>query len=389
MAFTSDWPPGGTSGPLHSYTVAQTSMRGAGVPMPAELAAALFDLDRQFPADTTELRIRDVPQAATALRERRPDLIAVMQEVGQSYLAAFGSEAQPLLKRTQDALALSFVRMATRHGSWGNDLHEYHNEQHALELLNGRLARVRLQLGWRALEAAEWLLLALFATCHDLRQREAVDFWRDIGANERASIAEAFRILDTVGFKRDADREFYLCLGLMIAGSTFDARPAAPSPFNTAEMASSGGSLAPKLSARLSEAGAEADPAFARCARLMLVAADMDTANVGEPFVSLAGSAVRLVQEREQRAGRALDAGESAQPVFEFLTHGQERYFFELHRFVSPIGLEVFGAGKALNEPKMHWHRGRMQQLFPDGPAPGRTGQDVIDAFLRLAHEAG
>ena len=175
----------------------------------------------------------------------------------------------------------------------------------------------------------------------------------------------------------------------MIAGSTFDARPAAPSPFNTAEMASSGGSLAPKLSARLSEAGAEADPAFARCARLMLVAADMDTANVGEPFVSLAGSAVRLVQEREQRAGRALDAGESAQPVFEFLTHGQERYFFELHRFVSPIGLEVFGAGKALNEPKMHWHRGRMQQLFPDGPAPGRTGQDVIDAFLRLAHEAG
>lgn len=357
--------------------------------MPAEIAAALFDLDDQFPADLAEARVRTVAQAATQLRERRPDLIAVMQELGQSYLTTFGEELQPLLKRTQDALALSFVRMATRHGSWGNDLHEYHNEQHALELLNGRLARVRLQLGWRALDASEWLLLALFATCHDLRQREAMDFWRDIGANERASIAETYRILDTAGFSREQDREFYLCLGLMIAGSTFDARPAAPNPFNTAEMASSGGSLAPKLANRLRELGADRDPAFARSARLMLIAADLDTANVGEPFVSLAGSAVRLVQEREKRAGRALDAGESAQPVFEFLTHGQERYFFELHRFVSPLGLEVFGAGKRNNEPKMHWQREHMRELFPDGPRPGQTGQDVIDAFLKLAHEAG
>lgn len=357
--------------------------------MPAEIAAALFDLDDQFPPDLTEARVRTVAQAGTQLRERRPDLIAVMQELGQSYLATFGEELQPLLKRTQDALALSFVRMATRHGSWGNDLHEYHNEQHALELLNGRLARVRLQLGWRALDASEWLLLALFATCHDLRQREAMDFWRDIGANERASIAETYRILDTAGFSREQDREFYLCLGLMIAGSTFDARPAAPNPFNTAEMASSGGSLAPKLANRLRELGADRDPAFARSARLMLISADLDTANVGEPFVSLAGSAVRLVQEREKRAGRALDAGESAQPVFEFLTHGQERYFFELHRFVSPLGLEVFGAGKRNNEPKMHWQREHMRELFPDGPRPGQTGQDVIDAFLKLAHEAG
>lgn len=356
--------------------------------MPADLAAALFDLDRQFPADAAEARVRDVAQAVAALRERRPDLVAVMQEIGQSFITTFGRELQPLLRKVQDALALSFVRMATRHGSWGNDLHEYHNEQHALELLNGRLARVRLQLGWRALEPAEWLLLALFATCHDLRQREAADFWRDIGANERASIAETFRIFDLVGFSRSDDYEFYLSLGLMIAGSTFDARPGTPSPFNTAEMASSGGSLAPKLAARLRADGADSNPAFARCARLMLLSADLDTANVGEPFASLAGSAVRLVQEREQRAGRALDAGESAQPVFEFLTHGQERYFFELHRFVSPIGLDVFGTGKRNNEPKVRWQSQRMSELFPGGPGPGQTGQDVIDAFLRLAHEA-
>ncbi len=359
--------------------------------MPVDVACALFDLDRQFPADASELRIRDVAQAANLLRERRQDLFAVMQEVGQAYLGRFGAEHQALLKRVQDALALSFVRMATRHGSWGNDLHEYHNEQHALELLNGRLARVRLQLGWAALEAQDWLLLALFATCHDLRQREAADFWRDIGANERASIAEAFRLLDHVGFSRQADREFYVCLGLMIAGSTFDARPSAPNPFNTAEVASSGGSLAPKLVAEMTAGRSPEglDAGLARRARLMLIAADLDTANVGEPFTSLAGSAVRLVQEREQRAGRAIDATESAQPVFDFLTHGQERYFFELHRFVSPLGLEVFGGSKRNNEPKVQWQSRRMRELFPGGPAPGQTGQHVIDAFLRLADEIG
>lgn len=359
--------------------------------MQVDLASALLDLDQQFPADACERRMRDVDQAADALRERRPDLFAVMQEVGQSYLGAFGEERRALLKRVQDALALSFVRMASRHGSWGNDLHEYHNEQHALELLNGRLARARLQLGWRALDAEEWLLLALFATCHDLRQREAAEFWHDIGANERASVAETCRILDHVGFSRTEDRAFFTCLSLMIAGSTFDARPATRNFFNTAEVASSGGSLAPKLVAELcAERGPdELDANTARCSRLMLFAADLDTANVGEPFASFAGSAVRLVQEREKRAGRALNATESAGPVFDFLTSGQERYFFELHRFVSPLGLEVFGNGKRANEPKVQWQSRRMRELFPGEPKPGQTGQQVIEAFLRLADEIG
>ena len=98
---------------------------------------------------------------------------------------------------------------------------------------------------------------------------------------------------------------------------------------------------------------------------------------------------MRLVQEREQRAGRAIDATESAQPVFDFLTHGQERYFFELHRFVSPLGLDVFGTSKRNNEPKVQWQSRRMRELFPGGPGPGQTGQDVIEAFLHLANEIG
>jgi hypothetical protein len=358
--------------------------------MAVDLAAALFELDRDFPADATELRLGDAGEAAARVRERRADLAAIMQEVRQGYLSAFGPAAEPRFDQVRGALALGFVRMAMRHGHWGNDLHEYHNEEHVLELLIGRLAKVRLELGWSAMPAEDWLLLALFATCHDLRQREAAEFWHEVGANERASVAESFRILDAVGFSRARDRDFYVALGLMIAGSTFDARPVAPNPFNTAEVASSGGSLAPKLARDLDQwLGAHEEASRERARRLMLIAADLDTANVGEPFVSLAGSAVRLVKEREKRAGRALYATESAQPVFDFLTQGQERYFFELHRFVSPIGEQVFGAGKRVNEPKVHWQSARMRELFPGGPKPGQNGQHVIDAFLRLAHEAG
>ena len=260
--------------------------------------AWLNALDGQFPPDATEREIPAVAAAAELMRARRFDLFAVMSEVGESFLQTFGTGYAGRLRQVQDALALSFARMACRHGSWGSDLHHYHNEGHALELLNGRLARIRLQLGWSALLPDDWLCLALFATCHDLRQREAPDWPRGVGANERASIAESFRILDGCGFDRLTDRSYYENLGWMIAGSTFDARPTVGGRFNTADDASSGGCLAPKLVAKIRQEqgdrgiSAELEHRFG----LMLIAADIDTANVGEPFLALVGSAVRLAR---------------------------------------------------------------------------------------------
>ena len=46
-----------------------------------------------------------------------------------------------------------------------------------------------------------------------------------VGGNEAASIAETFRILSSCGFDPARDRELFVALELMIAGSTFDARP--------------------------------------------------------------------------------------------------------------------------------------------------------------------
>ncbi len=54
-----------------------------------------------------------------------------------------------------------------------------------------------------------------------------------------------------------------------------------------------------------------------------------------EPFHQFATSAENLCREREMLSGRSLDAGESALPVLGFLTDGQDRFFFDLHRFQS------------------------------------------------------
>ncbi len=370
----------------------------------------------QFAPDACELTHASVAAAHALLRERRADLPAIMATVGASFLKHFGDDYAPLLTKTQDALGLSFVRMATRHGSWGDDLHHYHSEAHALELLNGRLARTRLQLGWKGLDAQEWLLLALFSTCHDLRQREAHAFENGVGANERASIAEAHRILRAAGFDPNAgnlagDAEFYDTLAWMIAGSTFDARPESPehgrthqlssdaavgttigtAQVNSADAANSGGSLSSKLFREFVclYPHYQTDPVLRRRARLILLCADLDTANVGEPFLALVDSAVRLVREREMRCDRNLNSVAFSAAVFEFLTEGQERYFFKLHRFVSDIGRDVFGLGKTMNSPKLKRLTDQLRVRFPAEILKVSTGEQVIQEFIRTATEIG
>lgn len=343
---------------------------------------------QQFPPDVTETKVPDVETAARLMRQHRPELLPVMAEVRRSFVEHFGAQWEDAIARTQDALALSFARLAVRHGNWGQDLHDYHNEFHAQELLNGRIAKLRVERGWGALEAVDWLLLALFATCHDLRQRETPDPNQEIGTNERASIAESFRILDRCGFRRERDHDFYTTLGYMIAGSTFDARPL---PFNTAEVVSAGGCLAPKLVHDLEVGSAEfsSEEELKRCTRLMLLSADIDTANVGEPFGALAASAVRLAKEREMRSGRSLHAPESGPPVFDFLTDGQERYFFKLHRFVSELGESVFGHIKRDNADKVRTQTRRMQTAFGHRLKPGVTGSQLIERYVEFAREQG
>ena len=172
-----------------------------------------------YAPDPAERALPDAGAARRLVLEHRPDIPARIEAV---VARATGGEGSP---QHADAALLGLARLGLRHGGFGQDPHDYHNEDHVLELAERRLGRVMDSMGETALPAADWLALVLFAACHDLRQRETFDVPGPVGGNEAASIAETFRILAACGFEPGPDRDLFIALELMIAGSTFDARP--------------------------------------------------------------------------------------------------------------------------------------------------------------------
>lgn len=343
-------------------------------------------LTPSFPPDEIEHELPDPASARRLIVERRPDVLNLLERRRAVYHDFYGPAAQHYLERAEDATLMALARLGVRHGTFGRDYHQYHNEDHALEILDRRLGRVLGQEGVVALPGRDWLALSLFATCHDLRQRESVEFHHGVGNNEAASIAETHRILVASGFDPDVDRELFVALEVMIAGSTFDASPR-PHQYNTAEVVATGGPLAPQLPQHLDSVKPQwrDDLLMQRAVELALIASDLDTANVGERFPEFAHSAARLAAEREMRSSRELDHSESGAPVLGFLTTGQERYFFTLHRFCSELGRRVFARGKDYNAPRVKQLTQLLQERFGTRPPGSFTGQQVLDAHLSLA----
>lgn len=318
----------------------------------------IFDFPRTFPPDVVEL---DVPDLAAARRiggDRLAELEQALLDRRTQLAPIFGmcTDDDAWLARCEDVIRIAYARLARRHGSWSDDFHAYHNERHILEIFRDRIGRLIGTRGVLALGFRDWCMLGLFAACHDLRQREESLYEAGVGANERASLEETFRLLDRCGFERERDANLYLGLDLTIAGSTFDARPPpGGAAFNAAELVHSGGALAAKLSQKLDKhrPGWRAEESLLHAHGLALIAADLDTANVAEPFARFAMSAENLCREREMLCRRSLDAGESAQPVLRFLTDDQDRFFFDLHRFNSDLGRATFEHAKRANAARL------------------------------------
>jgi hypothetical protein len=336
-----------------------------------------------FPPDASELALPDAASARALVVARKPEILDWLQRRRQRLLDHFGAVVTPVLDRATDAFLLGLARLGLRHGSFGTDYHAYHNEGHVLELADRRLIALEREIGLNALPLTDWLTLALFAACHDLRQREPNDVPGPVGGNEAASIAETMRLLDACGYDRERDRALYVALEMMIAGSTFGLfeRPLS----NSAEAVIGGGALARHLSGWLDQAVPEwrRDPMIEPGLKLARLAADLDTANAGESFAELADSAMRLCREREMRENRALDSADSAQPCLNFLSNGQERYFFELHHFASREGEHVFGPGKLANAPRVRAVSAALRAHFAV-VAPA-SGVEVIAAYRQLA----
>ncbi|PZQ15389.1 MAG: hypothetical protein DI564_08615 [Rhodanobacter denitrificans] len=339
---------------------------------------------RSFPPDDVEARIAS---ADDARRLTRPDAARLAHLLSERLgpLLPFAGPQADRLPRVADAIVLAHARTSLRHGRLGDDYHAYHCEDHILEILDGRIGRLLAHGGLHALGWRDWCALALFAATHDLRQREAPQRDERIGANERASIEEAWRILDACGLSRADDEDFYVDLALMIGGSTFDARRSSGPVPNAAEMLQTGGALAPSLPAYLDlhDPHWRERPHWSHAAQLALIAADLDTANVAEPFLSFLASGERLCREREMLCGRRLDAAESATPVLRFLTDAQEAYFFELHRFHSQAGRHAFAAGKHENAPRLRALCAGVRARVAAGAAPP-TGEAAIALYRSL-----
>lgn len=348
----------------------------------------IFEFPRAFPPDEVELRVPDAAAARDLVHDRAADFEHTLaQRAAQFRALAVGAADDRLIERTLDAARLGYARLGLRHGRFGHDFHPYHNEGHVLEILDGRIGRLVETLGVAALSLRQWCALVLFAACHDLRQREASEFAAGVGANERASIEETGRLLDACGFSREADVDLHVSLDLMISGSTFDARkPDDSLVYNAAEWVQSGGALAAKLDQKLDKhrPGWREDPLLVDGQRLALVAADLDTANVAESFTRFAASAASLCAEREMISGRSLDAPESRAPTVEFLTGGQERFFFDLHRFCSEQGLAAFAPMKQENAPKLRDLVARMRERAADTAAMP-DGRRALAEFTAVA----
>ncbi|MBS0569376.1 MAG: hypothetical protein JSS28_02120 [Proteobacteria bacterium] len=346
----------------------------------------IFRYPTQYPADDVERRVPDAATARALVRERNPPLLELLDRRRGRFAAAIARRTDhPPIVGAEDAVVMAFCRLAFRHGTWGTDFHAYHNEGHIFEILGPRLERLIDAIGIDSLCLRDWFLLALFAAAHDLRQRETPQFAAGIGSNERASIEETFRILLACGFTPERNAEVFIGIELMIAGSTFDARPPLPAlEFNSAELVvESGGALAQKLDAKLDKhvPGWRADGRIVHALDLALIAADLDTANVAEAFPLFMASAERLCLEREMRSHRDPASAASALPMLDFLSTGQERYFFDLHRFSSAQGRAAFAAAKQANtQPMRDLVRGLRTRL----PAP-HTGTEVLAAFRSLA----
>jgi hypothetical protein len=343
----------------------------------------VLGLDRGFPPDAIELALPGPAQARELVSQRHPVAMQLLAQRRSRFLDTFGPAIADEIGRCEDAIVLGLARFGARHGSWGDDYHHYHNEEHALEILGGRLERVIQCVGLDSLPLGDWMALSLFSVCHDLRQRETADYAFPIGNNEAASVMETLRILDDCGYSRETDRSLYLKLELCIAGSTFDARPA---PFNPAEVVATGGALAPKLGTELDHAcpGWRADADIVAAQQLALIASDLDTANVAEPIPQLGESALRLCREREKLAGRELHDQISAEPCLRFLSNGQERYFFDLHRFCSAVGERTFAAAKANNAPQVRALADRLRRQFGNSGERAGNGAEVLAGFEAL-----
>ena len=113
-----------------------------------------------FPPDAVEQRIPDLDAAERLLSDKDPSFLRYVQLRRMQFERTFGDEHEAFLDHAQTALLIAYARFAERHGTWGADMHHYHNEGHAVEILADRVNYLCERAGSDRLKPTDWVLPA-------------------------------------------------------------------------------------------------------------------------------------------------------------------------------------------------------------------------------------
>jgi hypothetical protein len=309
--------------------------------------------------DHTEAEICDIKQAQVALAR----LPASHQQLKHWHIWAENIfQNVPWYDHLAQSMTIAYARMAVRNGSLNPKPRSYHNEIHINDLL--------LRVMYCAKHYEQQLspnglaILSYFAACHDLRQDEAKNENNPlslVGSNEKVSFEEAARIIDSLGPSTLWSEHHLLLLKTMIEGSTFGSGGKRSKNFFQ-------GNLAKHLLKQLSLPNKNDE-------QLVLLACDLDTANVSLPIGEFAQSAVHIYDELISHQQAAISA-------HQFFSQQQKIYFFEQQCFNANITQDLFAAHKQQNSDKL-----KILSEFIENMPSDLADAEIKTAFLNKAEE--
>jgi len=311
-----------------------------------------------FPPDLIEEQIFNVDQAWQLLDDKLPQF----KKLHKIWWAWYKDTVQNnhMKKVINDAMVISYARMAKRNGSLSLNPRSYHSEHHLDDLLYRLMALSHFKSS-RDIPPYGWSLLSLFMCCHDLRQSEDNNNKDLIGNNERASYQEVIRIIDIVDKKKYFRQEHKELLKLMIHGSTFGK-----GEDNMGNIYK--GNLVKYLLK---------DVAYFENIdkELAFIACDIDTANVSADLIDYAKSSINVYNEIQNISPVKVSA-------HSFFGELQEQYFFDLQKFNSKLGKQAFANKKLENAPIVKSICDVIKQLDPE-----TNNEKVVEIYLSQVDE--
>ncbi len=339
----------------------------------------------RYPPDEIETDIADVSTARMYLHRHHTAILETVRRRRGAFLRLFGHKHKEMAQKTYGAGLICLARMAARLGTTADQHYNYHDELHPIDLLDHMLILLRTSDA-EHITPPEWMFLFIFSAAHDLRQEYPGYDDNGVGNNECASADEALRILELAGFDRDQEYPMFEVIEWMIHGTTFllDEMELVGNTFGP-------GALAPKLAEKIRASG-QSFGSFSneQVAELVLLAADIDTANVAEPIDQFAEQSESLCREFHKLQGISLSSPESGKTTFGFLTRGQEQYFFKSQKFNSKVASSALSESKARTGEQLReliaWLEERFRGELEHEPQLN-TGEHVLQAFLGHAIE--